>query len=264
MISNLFLESVENAVTESLKSNKTLVVYNNDTAHESDQWLNQWFHANDENVSLLQNAAVWLKLTKDSTQFQYFEQVFPNVVVPSVYLVFNGKINAILQGEPNDGLWDKLIQSLHVNLNTKPEPKGEQKNAQGKTTNYKPDSAETFREQVQETTQQVYHDEVLRERKAEKEERDRILKLLEADKEERRAAQSTTYVTEAEPVEVRDNIKDPKRLHTKNCVLQIKLTNSETLTRSFKSDDILNEVRTWVDVNRTDGDHPYVFHRSIP
>lgn len=265
MISNLFLESVENAVTESLKSNKTLVVYNNDTADISDQWLNQWFHVNDENVSLLQNAAVWLKLTKGSTQFQYFEQVFPNVVVPSVYLVFNGKINAILQGEPNETLWDKLIQSLHVNLNTKPsEPKEEQKKPQGKPTTVKPDSSETFKEQVQETTQQVYHDEVLKERKAEREERDRILKLLEADKEERRAAQSNTYVTEAEPVEVRDNIKDLKRLHTENCVLQIKLTNSETLTRSFKSDDILNEVRTWVDVNRTDGDHPYVFHRSIP
>ena len=259
MIFNLFLESVENAVTESLKTNKTLVVYNNDTIDDPDKWLNQWFHANNENISLLQNAAVWLKLTKGSTQYQYFEQVFPNVVVPSVYLVFNGKINAILQGEPDETLWDKLIHSLHVNLNTKPESKEEQKNPQDRQ-----ESSESFREQVQETTQQVYHEEVLKERKAEREERDRILKLLKADKEERKAAQSHTFATEAEPIEVRDNIKDPKRLHTENCVLQIKLTNSETLTRSFKSNDILNEVRTWVDVNRTDGDHPYVFHRSIP
>ena len=264
MISNLFLESVENAVAESLKNNKTLVVYNNESTDDSDQWLNQWFHANDENVSLLQNAAVWLKLTKGSTQFQYFEQIFPNVVVPSVYLVFNGKINAILHGEPNDTLWDKLIQSLHVNLNTKPESKEEQKKPQPKQTSDRQESSETFREQVQETTQQVYHEEVLKERKAEREERDRILKLLEADKEERKAAQSHAIATEVEQMEVRDNIKDPKRLHTENCVLQIKLTNSETLTRSFKSNDMLNEVRTWVDVNRTDGDHPYVFHRSIP
>ncbi|CAB4253271.1 similar to Saccharomyces cerevisiae YJL048C UBX6 UBX (ubiquitin regulatory X) domain-containing protein that interacts with Cdc48p [Maudiozyma barnettii] len=254
MISNLFLDSVEEAVSESLKSNRTLVVYN---SNQSDDWLNKWFQADDSNVSHLKGAAVWLKLVKGTAQFQYFEQVFPNVVVPSVYLVLNGKIKTILQGDATHIMWGLLLQSLGIVAGSIPnheEPKPEVKK--------KP--SETFRESVQEISQQVYHDEVVKERKADREERERILKLLEADKEERKAAETHSQVMDSEPVEVRDNIKDRTRLHTANCTLQIRLTNSETLTRTFKSNDILNEVRTWVDVNRTDGDHPYAFHRNIP
>ncbi|SMN20180.1 similar to Saccharomyces cerevisiae YJL048C UBX6 UBX (ubiquitin regulatory X) domain-containing protein that interacts with Cdc48p [Maudiozyma saulgeensis] len=250
MVSNLFLDSVEGAVTESLKTNRILVVYNSD---KSDDWLNQWFQVDENNVTHLKGAAVWLKLVKGTPQFQYFEQVFPNVVVPSVYLVFNGKIKTILQGDTTHSMWGQLLHSLGVVPESVPHNKPKPEVPSG-----------TFRESVQETTQQVYHDEVVKERRADKEERERILRLLEADKEERKAAEGHSQDLNTEPIEVRDNIKDRRRLHTANCTLQIRLTNSETLTRTFKSDDILNEVRTWVDVNRTDGDHPYAFHRNIP
>lgn len=260
MISNLFLESVETAVAESLQTNKILVVYNTEG---TDNWLNAWFQIEKKAFSQLKEAAVWLKLLKGSTQFNYFEQIFPNVVVPSIYFVLNGQIKSTIQGEPTDNHWNDLLNTLQLNGKIETPIKSssnvEKEKIPAKKSNDKP-----FKEQVQETSQEIYHDKVLKERKADKEERERILKLLQADKEERNATKQQGPTLDAKSVEVRDNIKDRSRLHTEKCTLQIRLTNSETLTRTFISKDTLNDVRTWVDINRTDGDHPYAFHRNIP
>lgn len=262
MVSTIFQESVEEAVAQSLKANKVLAVYINSG---NDEWLNKWFRLSDNNQKVLTDVAVWLQLLKGSPQCDYFEQIFPDVVVPSVYLVVNGQIKSVIQGEPSVWLWKQLTEALEITMSVDqaPETVATDSQPQSETTIKKPKN-ETFKEQVQETSQQVYHDEVVKERKAEVEERKRILKLLEADKEERRAMETRESQMSTEPVEVHDNIKNRSILHTENCTLQIRLTNSETLTRKFKSTDTLNEVRTWVDVNRTDGDHPYAFHRNIP
>ena len=262
MVSTIFQESVEEAVAQSLKANKVLAVYINSG---NDEWLNKWFRLSDNNQKVLTDVAVWLQLLKGSPQCDYFEQIFPDVVVPSVYLVVNGQIKSVIQGEPSVWLWKQLTEALEITMSVDqaPDTVATDSQPQSETTIKKPKN-ETFKEQVQETSQQVYHDEVVKERKAEVEERKRILKLLEADKEERRAMETRESQMSTEPVEVHDNIKNRSILHTENCTLQIRLTNSETLTRKFKSTDTLNEVRTWVDVNRTDGDHPYAFHRNIP
>ena len=265
MTSTIFQESVQDAVSESLQSNKVLAVYINSG---NDDWLDKWFHVTDANRHVLTDVAVWLKLLKGSTQCNNFEQIFPNVVVPSMYLIRNGQIKSIIQGEPNTWLWKQLTEALEITMSVDQAPVAEVSAPAAAPSHTesanKKHKKETFKEQVQETSQQVYHDEVIKERKADAEERKRILRLLEADKEERRAMESHEAQLSAEPVEVHDNIKDRSILHTENCTLQIRLTNSETLTRKFKSTDTLNEVRTWVDVNRTDGDHPYAFHRNIP
>mgnify|MGYP003365306798 CR=1 FL=1 len=262
MVSTIFQESVEEAVAQSLKANKVLAVYINSG---NDEWLNKWFRLSDNNQKVLTDVAVWLQLLKGSPQCDYFEQIFPDVVVPSVYLVVNGQIKSVIQGEPSVWLWKQLTEALEITMSVDqaPDTVATDSQPQSETTIKKPKN-ETFKEQVQETSQQVYHDEVVKERKAEVKERKRILKLLEADKEERRAMETRESQMSTEPVEVHDNIKNRSILHTENCTLQIRLTNSETLTRKFKSTDTLNEVRTWVDVNRTDGDHPYAFHRNIP
>lgn len=47
-------------------------------------------------------------------------------------------------------------------------------------------------------------------------------------------------------------------------MLQIRMTDGKTLKNEFGSSETLNDVRKWVDLNRTDGNGPYSFHRSIP
>ena len=42
------------------------------------------------------------------------------------------------------------------------------------------------------------------------------------------------------------------------------MTDGKTLKHEFNSSETLNDVRKWVDLNRTDGDCPYSFHRGIP
>lgn len=295
MIDSLFGNSVTEAVNTSTINDKVLVVYN--TA-DSNNWLNYWFHDNDFNVDSLQEAAVWLKLVKGTPEFTYFEQIFPSVIVPSLYLIHRGQIQLIIHGNESDN-WSKLINKLNE-LN--PNKKLEIKNAQASDTTFqytdstsnqvqrtdietsenpethaevtpeegKRDGAPkrpkpSFKETVERTTQQIYQTEIQKERRHEMEERERIIKLVRADREERRSKQNEKDIPiDDKPINIEDNIKDRSKLHTEICVLQIKLTNAHTLKNTFSSKETLNDVRKWVDLNRTDGDRPYSFHRNVP
>lgn len=253
MLEDLFMDSVEQAVSLSMKHDKVLVVYN---SSGDDQWLHTWFKT--ELAGHFRSQAVWLKLSKGTEQFGFFEQLFPSVVVPSLYLVKQGQILSIIQGDDSqsdgESHWAKLEQILGT-----PD-----------TVNIVPSSASasrtpTFKEQVVETTQQKYHEELTKQRRIAQEERARILRLVEADRAERRARnRSTAAEGTVNRTQIHDNIKHVTGLPSDSCILLIRLTNGDSVTKQFNSNCNLNDVRTWVDANRTDGDCPYSFHRNIP
>ncbi|CCF55526.1 hypothetical protein KAFR_0A00880 [Kazachstania africana CBS 2517] len=253
MATNLFLNSVEEAVQLSNVDSKPLVVYNTFT-NGDDTWLNKWFKRDESLNKQLLSAAIWLKLSEGTTQFAYFAQIFPSVIVPSLYIILNGQIKTIIQGEDSAGHWNELSKALSIEI---PVPRGPVHPEQ------------TFRETIQHTTQEIYQREKLKERRLAEQEHDRILKLLKADKEERKAMERQKMQTNANTDtnnddKIYDNIKDKSRLHTVDCTLLIRLTNGRTLTHTFHSSKTLNDVRSWVDQNRVDDDVPYVFHRNVP
>ncbi|GAV47385.1 hypothetical protein ZYGR_0H02270 [Zygosaccharomyces rouxii] len=273
MDGELFISSVEQAVSLSLGSQKSLVVYNG--REEDDHgWLEKWLKNNDL-LGLLRDKAVWLKLRPGSEQFKYFEQLFPSVVVPSVYVIKQGQIAAVIQGPQASA--NQLAGALGVSLGGNGDDTGRSSSASGAggaggasgansgnsvntASNGNSTANKSFKDEVAETTQRKHLEEVKRQKQMAREERERILQLVQADRAERKAMEFHSDRND----DVHDNIKDLNRLHAKTCVLMIRLTNSSTLTGHFDSKETLNNVRKWVDDHRTDGDCLYAFHRNIP
>ncbi|CAL9730461.1 UBX domain-containing protein 7 [Monosporozyma unispora] len=292
MLSSLFIEYVQEAVAQSTQKDLCLVVFVTDSSQtDGNNWLQKWFHLNNDiTINHLKTMATWLRLVEGTQELQYFEQIFPGVVVPSLYLIYRGEIKLLLMDDPNDdvetvkGYWDQLMNTLKentprmnvANINqASPFPPSTPLVSETNATspaNTKHDR--TFKEQVEETTQQMYKEKVAKERRMDLEEKERILRLVKADKEERKARKHERELQQEHPLQtddvvipdlnVHDNIKNVQILHSVNCILQIKLTNGNSIKHTFNHDDTLNEVRKWVDQNRTDGDLPYAFHRNIP
>ncbi|GAV52397.1 hypothetical protein ZYGR_0AG03880 [Zygosaccharomyces rouxii] len=252
MDGELFISSVEQAVSLSLDSQKSLVVYNG-REEDDNGWLEKWLKS-DDLLTVLRDKAVWLKLRPGSEQFKYFEQLFPSVVVPSVYVIRQGQIAALIQGPNASG--KQLADALGVSFGGSAGSIGNANSAD----NGNPAANKSFKDQVAETTQRKHLEDVKRQRQMAREERERILQLVKADRAERKAMDLRSDGND----EVHDNIKDLSKLHAKTCVLMIRLTNSSTLTSQFDSKETLNNVRKWVDDHRTDGDCLYAFHRNIP
>ncbi|CAR30458.1 UBX domain-containing protein [Lachancea thermotolerans CBS 6340] len=246
-----FMSSVQQAVQLSLQEQKPLVVY---CTEGNDNWLRSWF--NRELRQQLVTTCIALKLTKGQPEYGYFEQIFPSVPVPSVCCIKEGKITGVVEATvvKTDGQVHRntLLACLgHIPRNTNSESSPKQNS--------------TLKEQAAQRAAQLHHEEVLKQRKVEKEERERIRRLVKADREELKAKNREPVAHERRALDsLHDNIKNTDHLTAKTCTLQIRLLNGHAICHQFKSNATLNSVRRWIDENRDDGDAPYVFFRSIP
>ena len=109
-----------------------------------------------------------------------------------------------------------------------------------------------------------------------RQERERILKVIDNDKAERKQQEELRKaLNKAQDIgndgadglvdkqisnEVKQlNLKDPKQ-----CALQIRLLDGSTIRSKFSPDQTLRvDVRTWIDRERTDGDSPYNFKQIM-
>ncbi|KAA8913818.1 hypothetical protein TRICI_003100 [Trichomonascus ciferrii] len=127
--------------------------------------------------------------------------------------------------------------------------------AKGKAVEHKKSESEKYQERVR------------RERQAEAEERRRILRLVETDRQERkRAAQQHKSGGDAPATTTATNQSNKPRAFSNStqCALSLRLFDGRALKHHFSSSDTLQQVREWVDTNRTDGDQPYTFFQTIP
>lgn len=132
-----------------------------------------------------------------------------------------------------------------------------------------------------------YQESLRKQRKQDQEERKRILRLLEIDREERRrkaqqrkqqaAQQSSSDTAESSstpphsPISSEASQRSPvtvKKSTNKNkqyteCALLIRLFDGTALKQRFKATQTLADVRIWVDESRTDGTHPYSFFQPM-
>lgn len=255
-----FISSVENAVQESLRDSKALLVYATDG---DNSWFESWFTPI---VSeRLKDGCVWLKLVAETREMEYFREIFPDVKTPSVYCIAQGQIIEKITPEQTD--MDQFATRLITAV-------GVEKKKRSRVV--------TAAERKNEVGSEGHDgDEVLQHKKmvrkaqlTEQEERERIVRLMKADREEakqRRLSHSVPCSVQAEEEEVKetafelhDNIKNIDIINSAICTLLIRLTDGKTLKHDFDSKHTLNDVRKWVDTNRTDKDVPYQFHRNIP
>ncbi|KAI2782133.1 hypothetical protein F4815DRAFT_463798 [Daldinia loculata] len=122
------------------------------------------------------------------------------------------------------------------------------------------------------TPERSYAEEVRQQKIRAAEDRKRILKRIEDDKRERREREAkerqarlllnTTNNTEASSSQT-PAIPLARRQASSSgdyCNLQVRLFDGSTIRSRFKSDATLsNEVRKWIDEDRTDSDAPYTF-----
>lgn len=338
---SVFISTVETAVSTSVAQNKPLIVFNTDSSEESNKWVNSLI--SDDILHLISEKAVALKLVKDSTQFALFEQIFPNVIVPSFYCIKVAAILDIIHGELDKETFDDRIKKVLIGGDSgssqgqnsleasttqvdtlQPEPsqilsqsqsrdlpssrdssqtpsasqvsteqpqrRDYSPNATGDSRNRSQANAKrdykTLKEEVAELSAKKYKEEQLKKKQIEKEERERVRRLVQADKEERRLndrlrqeerERQRRLSSEEEGHEevkideiinenhkLKNNVRDRRPSTTLVCALLIRLLDGSSLRHEFKSTDSLTDVRKWIDENRTDSDDPYCFHRTIP
>lgn len=291
---SLFVRSVEAAVNEALKDEKVLLVYNKSAEeHNDDAWLSEWFHW--QELDSVRVFGVWLKLVDGSAEFEMFQQLFGKVVTPSFYLIKDSQIKALYTKETEtSSIWPNLVETLKGrNENDDKEVNQSQDECQRSNTTGNNESEmplesehegtnenttensnssishsirKTEREIVMETALNMQRKELMRQKRLDEEERQRIIRLVRADKAEREAKEKSKLndVSLDDPLEIHDNIKDKSRLQTEMCTLLIRLTNGDTISEKFNSQSNLTDVRNWVDAHRTDPYVAYAFHKNIP
>ncbi|KAI0843797.1 hypothetical protein F5Y00DRAFT_250199 [Daldinia vernicosa] len=123
------------------------------------------------------------------------------------------------------------------------------------------------------TPDRSYAEEVRQQKIRAAEDRKRILKRIEDDKRERREReakerQARLLLNATNDTEASSSQTPPIPLARRqasasrgdHCNLQVRLFDGSTIRSRFKSDATLsNEVRKWIDEDRTDGDAPYTF-----
>ncbi|CCH40647.1 UBX domain-containing protein 4 [Wickerhamomyces ciferrii] len=360
-LDSVFISTVETAVTTSVAQNKPLIVFNTDNSTSSNNWINEILSS--DLLQLVSEKAVALKLVKDTQQFALFEQVFPNVIVPSIYCIKVSAILDIIHGDVNKEQFKERMEKVllqnssnstdqqdqqppnHVNLqesgitsNTRQTTSSPQQNttvrnapledsnvslvspslpatdASGSTDSprvgnstrdalqsqrntpspsskgksYGKRDHKSLKEEAAELAAKKYKEEQLKKRQMEKEERDRVKRLLKADEDERklnelrkkedrerqRRLSNDSGELEDEHSNIdeiisgnkslKNNIRDRRPSSHPKCALSIRLLDGSSLRHEFQNNDTLNVVRKWLDENRTDGDDPYCFHRTIP
>lgn len=247
-----FVTSVKDAVDLSLQQKKPLLVY---CTADNDDWLNKWM--TEEFGKLLSSKCIILKLVRGEVEYAYFEQIWPSVPNPSICCLKEGKIAGIIEGDCEDEAdQEGKRNALQAYLGF----------ASSQSTRQPDDkSRKTLKEESAQRAARAYQENITKQRKIEKEERERIRQLVKADREEFKA--KGRLQSSQEPLaldRVHDNIKDTRQLTAKTCTLQIRLLNGHAICHEFGSKTTLNSVRRWVDENRNDGDAPYIFFRSIP
>ncbi|SCV00308.1 LANO_0F06216g1_1 [Lachancea nothofagi CBS 11611] len=255
-----FEHSVKDAVDKSLREKKALVVY---CAAEDDTWLENWF-GNDIGQTL-ENKCIALKLRPGSGDFQYFEQICPKVPIPSVCCIVEGKIAAIIDGNDTGHHRSTLMACFNIKV----PPATPEIPATNRDIAEFGHRSPTLKEQTAQKAAQMYQESMLKQKKIDQAERERIIRLVKADREEFNAKRRTNLDSGPQvPVNlldnIHDNIKNTEHLLAKTCTLQIRLLNGHAITHQFPSSTKLDTVRQWVDANRNDGDAPYVFFRSMP
>ncbi|AET40686.1 UBX domain-containing protein Ecym_6306 [Eremothecium cymbalariae DBVPG len=264
LLESWFISSVQQAMQEYVQEKKALVIYN---SSGNNDWLIKWFSPIFHKVS--RDKCVWLKVVTGTEQFRYFQELFPNVKVPSICCIKEGQLIDSLYGEDAMG---KFVNRLVMFIDASTPLYSERPNISepfaspslqslSATSHLGAGPAETNNE----SSSREYQARVRRHQKLADEERKRISKLVEADAREREILRKERSLrgSSSDNKIVDHSAKESSKRHMAICTLLIKLTNGVSLKHEFNPTDTLNNVRLWVDANRTDGDHPYQFYRNI-
>ncbi|KAK9450996.1 ubiquitin-related domain-containing protein [Limtongia smithiae] len=306
----VFETSVSQAVGRSVQEHIPLIVYVTDASDASAQWNDELLTDHDVN-DILRDHAVALRLENGSTEAGYFAQLFPIATVPSLYIVSNGSVVDYVFGDVDlQSFLARLRRALVPEQQDQSSealeaviPNSSAASATPVSTPSSPITARpappispipastppapvadpsTSKKPVKQgpikfietgQTHNRYQEELRRKRIQESEERKRILKLVQDDREEMRARTSDvagrSSMSESRESEVPGEHKHKRvasvDIHRhSNSAIAIRLFDGSSIKNRFPLESTLGDVRVWIDSCRTDGDQPYSIISQFP
>ncbi|KAG7664234.1 uncharacterized protein J8A68_002248 [[Candida] subhashii] len=276
---DLFNTSVQEAVQATIQQNKPLFVFlAQGEADEADgiskEFLHKFVDDDDNIISLLGQQFVLLKLLKGSTEYMFFNQIFKDLIVPSFYIVQQGKVLAIINDSNSKDHFLEIITSLAASEAADstssqqhlPQPpqsapqqqpestsRTESPSAQQShpvTSRAEASSMETKPTSSHERDVQKHKEQVARLRKEQREERNRLRALLDADRKELllRSQEQQRLLHSNDDSEQEQLLPKTKQVSEEGiCVLSIKLFDGSSIKQEFNATDKLSDVRTWLD-----------------
>ncbi|KAI5967049.1 hypothetical protein KGF57_000477 [Candida theae] len=277
----LFHSSVQEAVQLTIQNHKPLFVFlASSESTTNDTFLNKFI--GEQTVSRLREKTVPLKLVQGSIEFGYFEQLFKNLIVPSFYIVSQGKLQTVVTLDFSNDNFDRCIAQLSAghndsgntssstatntttttttttpSLTTSSQMPPTAQTSTGDRSVPHPSSAHTTGSQMSTnahpTTDDEHEQSVLRHRRVVEQQRQeklaekqRLRELVEADRRERQSREREEKESVVDGVSPVLQGSSRKSGHT-NCLLAIKLFNGSTIKQDFKPDDTLVTVRAYLD-----------------
>lgn len=202
-------------------------ISNNDSASKT--FLNDYLYPQNSDHSIADTVAtnfVYVNLIKNTPDFASFQQIFPNLVSPSFYLVSKGQLLDVITRETDISAFHNRLQDV-IQKQCAP------------SRDLAPANREPAPSHHEQSVRQ-YQRQLAESKKLEAEERKRIRALLEADKRERQSLKSLKIpsVSSVHP-------SMPRNYDT--CSLIIRLFDGKSLKGQFGSHQTLNDVRVWLD-----------------
>ncbi|ABN65358.2 predicted protein [Scheffersomyces stipitis CBS 6054] len=280
----VFGSSVQEAVQATVRLGKPLFVFLSVNSEEnSATFLEQFFHSQEaidsEIGQLVTESFVTLKLVEDTVEFGYFQQIFSNLIVPSFYIIQNGKLLDVISGETTEAQFVEKVTNVIIaetnQISTGPETSQTDTNganaanisnssissvpAPNTATQIHSDpvsdtsatnSTVANPQSAHDRTASEYHKQYLASRKKQEEERLRLRVLLQADQKERlsRQREMDEILHGSESTSPQPKSQSPAHPAQHDvCFLSIKLFDGSSLKHEFSSSDTLNTVREWLD-----------------
>ncbi|CAK7890964.1 hypothetical protein CAAN3_01S03004 [[Candida] anglica] len=264
-IADLFGSSVNQAVQISLAEGKPLLAFLTNDQEISSEFIKKFLYSdssvNEEIIHKLKTNFVCIKLLEGTTDFEFFKQIFPNLEVPSFYVVEKGKLLDVLTYECNPAEFETRIDAfirsessspipplVEDDVATSPSPSTTQPigsfGINNSTSTHSIDNNSPSLLQHQKKYRNMRNEQQL--------ESQRIRNLLNSDVKEREAKKREEEIAKEYREKLKNQGKDLKNPTTNNkkdiCVLSIKLLDGKSLVHEFTPLQTLNHVREWLDM----------------
>ncbi|KAI5953357.1 hypothetical protein KGF54_002728 [Candida jiufengensis] len=249
LIDNLFNTSVQSAVQLTNQTKKPLFVYiqSVNSAINVD-FLNKFI--DNKSISTSKTNFILLKLIENSTEFEYFTQIYKNLIIPSFNIVKEGKLEAVITNNTTIQEFENIMmkfskKSIDTINNLSPSSSTSINQNQNSTT------TPTINTQNSNLTDHdisvLKHKQIVAQSKKEQlKEKQRLRELLKADQRERESRikeEQKKHIQEPQTA-----LEKPKStIEHQDCVLAIKLFDGSTIKKEFNSNESLIDVRKFLD-----------------
>lgn len=272
---------------------------------ESQRWIDRLIFHNstlsEPSRRLLSTDFIRLEISRNSADFQNLVSIMPvfqNSVTPCLFFIFSGQIIDAVPNNVDTSTFEEKIIQIHTNVarlnqqpsvgsanTTVPSPPVQQQNlrqtasstplSQIPISNPNPNvrapvknERKSLKEESAELAARKYREDLLKKQKQEKMDRERILRLLELDRQELKnrgkkpATNKDSDDKECEPIH--ENIHNSKLQNSETYTVQLKLFDGKTIRQNFRSTEKLTDVRSFV--LRTYPDYnslPFYFFKTV-